>query len=547
MIKKILNSNFINSKPTQSVAMAAFVISMAGIASRVLGLFRDRILAHQFGAGDTLDIYYAAFRIPDMIYNLLVLGALSAAFIPVFTSLISTDKEEESWKLASGILTLKVIAISVISIILVIFSSKIMRALTPGFSPEKINAAASFTRIMFLSTLFLGISAVFGGILVSMKKFLIYSLAPIMYNIGIIIGAVFFVKFLGPIGLAWGVVLGAFLHMLIQYPAIKFSGFQYQFQIRKIFENKNIMQVIRLMIPRTMGIAVSQINLLVITVFASTLAAGSLAVFNFANNIQSAPLGLFGISFAIAVFPTLSTHAAKNMRGDFVQSFSATLRNILFFIIPLSVFILIFRAQIVRVILGTGEFGWDDTKNTFGVLGILALSLFAQGLIPLLTRSFYALHDSKTPFYVALFSEATNISLVFLLIKKYAIFGLAIAFSAACVVQMILLLAILHARFSGLDDWRIILSVFKISVASFFAGLAAQALKGIPVQFIENNTFLGVLAQLSIAGGTGIAVFIFLSYLFKIEEFHCFKDSLIKKLAGFNGKPKEDFREVSGI
>ena len=547
MIKRLLNNSILNSKPTESVVAAAFMISVAGIASRLLGLFRDRILASQFGAGDALDVYYAAFRIPDLVYNLLVLGALSSAFIPVFTGLFVNKKEDESWELASGILSLKIIFLLLISAVLLIFSPAIMKIITPGFSSEKINETIMFSRIMFISTFFLGISALFGGILVSMKKFLIYAIAPILYNIGIIIGAVFFVKFMGPIGLAWGVVLGAFMHMLIQFPAVRISGFRYKPVFFKAFWNKNVMKVIHLMIPRTMGIAVNQINLFVITIFASTLAAGSLTVFNFANNIQGAPLGLFGASFAIAVFPTLSAFASKNMKDDFARSFSKTMRHILFFIIPISVFFLIFRAQIVRVILGAGKFDWEDTQNTFSILGILVLSLFAQGLIPLLTRSFYALHDTKTPFFVALIGEAINILLVIFLIDKFKVVGLAIAFAVATVVHMFILLTVLRSKFDSLDDKNIVISVFKISLASFAAGIVAQLFKYISVRFIPLDTFLGVFFQLALSGIIGIIIFILMSYLLKIKEFHYFKDSFRRKFLRFGEKIAEDNTEIGGV
>ncbi len=371
MIKKLINNKIFSGKPTESVAAAAVIIAVAGIASRVLGLFRDRILAAQFGAGDTLDVYYAAFRIPDLVYNLLVLGALSAAFIPVFTSLHSTEREDDGWKLASGILNLQTIAVFFISGAFALFAPWIMHIITPGFSNEKIATAAVFSRIMFLSPLLLGVSAIFGGILISFKKFMIYSIAPIFYNVGIIIGALVFVPMLGPIGLAWGVVLGAGLHMLTQYPAAKHSGFRYIPMSFSILKYQHIKKVIRLMIPRALGIAVNQVNLLIITIFASTLAAGSLTIFTFANNIQATPVSLFGSSFAIAVFPLLSIYAAKDNKKDFLGNFSKTLRQILFFIIPLSIVLVVLRAQIVRVILGAGKFDWEDTILTFQTLGLV--------------------------------------------------------------------------------------------------------------------------------------------------------------------------------
>jgi putative peptidoglycan lipid II flippase len=548
MIRKIFKNNILlNSSPSKSVVSAAFVITLSGLVSRILGLVRDRFLASTFGAGDTLDVYYAAFRVPDLIYNLLILGALSAAFIPVFTSLVSQDKEGEAWELASGIMNIAIIFIVVLSGMFAIFAPFIMKVLTPGFSPEKMDQVVYFTRIMFLSPLFLGISGIFGGILTSFKRFLIYSLAPVLYNIGIIIGVLFFVKLFGPIGLAWGVVFGAFLHMITQYPAAKNLGFRHSWSFMMHFSNSEVRKVFRLMIPRTLGIAISQINLLVITIFASTLAAGSLAVFNFAQNLQSVPLGIFGISFSIAVFPTLSHFAAKKEDANFIMSFSQTFRQILFFVIPASVFILLLRAQLVRVILGTGKFDWEDTRLTFACLGILSASLFAQSVIPLLARSFYAIHDTKTPFYIAIASETVNIGTVLLLINKYQILSLAIAFSLASIVQMMLLLFWLRMRYDNLDDKNIISTVIKIALATIGSGVGIQAAKYFIGQAVDMDTFLGVFGQFTISAIVGVLIFACICYAMKLEEFMNFKNSLSKRL--FRGKKDiiEDTGEVSGI
>ncbi|MCX6763508.1 MAG: murein biosynthesis integral membrane protein MurJ [Candidatus Moranbacteria bacterium] len=550
MIKRFIKSRLIlNPDPSKSVASAAFVITMAGLVSRLLGLFRDRMLASTFGAGDTLDVYYAAFRIPDLIYNLLILGALSAAFIPVFTSLLTKEKKEEAWKMAGGVLNLAILAIAVFSIIFAVFAPWLMKLITPGFSGEKMQMVVYFTRIMFLSPLLLGISGVFGGVLTSLKRFLIYSIAPLLYNVGIIIGILVFVPLMGPIGLAWGVVFGALMHMLTQYPAVRHAGFKIDWNFLLAFKNSDIRKVLRLMLPRTLGIAVNQVNLVVITIFASLLSAGSLAIFNFAQGLQGVTLGLFGISFAIAVFPVLSSAAAREEKNGFISAFSDTFRQILFFVIPLSIFILVLRAQIVRVVLGSGKFDWEDTILTFQCLGIFSLSLFAQSLVPLLARAFYALHDTKTPFYVALVTEIINISAVVLLIDKYQVLGLAAAFSIASVFQMIALLFILRTRFPSLDDRNIIISVSKVAAASFLAGLAVQLTKYqiTRIPMINLDTFLGVFIQLAAAGIMGLVFFIGGCYLLQIEEFFRFKASLTRKLFRSRKVITEDLTEAGGI
>lgn len=549
MIKKIFKRNLLDSKPSSSIASAAFIITTAGLASRALGLLRDRFLAGTFGAGNTLDVYYAAFRIPDLIYNLLILGALSAAFIPVFTALISQKKDAEAWEMANGVLNLALLAIVTLALVLSIFAPLLMKIITPGFPPSKMAETVLFTRIMFLSPLFLGISGIFGGILTSFKRFLIYSIAPLFYNLGIIIGVVFFTRFMGPVGLAWGVVFGALMHLTIQYSAAKNLGYRHNWFSKKHFINKDVQKVIRLMIPQTLGIAIIQFNLFVITIFASTLAAGSLAIVNFAQNLQTVPVGLFGASFAIAVFPTLSATYAQKDYSDFVKYFSETFRQILFFIIPSTVFIILLKAQLVRVVLGSGKFNWTDTVLTFQALQIFALSLFAQCLTPLLARTFYAMHDTKTPFYMAAFSELVNIIAILTLIHPFQIMGLAWAFTISTTVETLALLFFLRMRLDSLDDKAIIRSLAKIASASILAGIGIQIMKYAMNEVVNIDTFLGIFAQLTVSSIVGVLIFIAACQVFQIEEFLEFKKSFTKRL--FRSKKTrtiiEDLSDVSGV
>jgi putative peptidoglycan lipid II flippase len=544
MIKSI-KQKFLNSSPSSSVASAAFVIAIAGILSRVLGLLRDRILASHFGAGDTLDIYYAAFRVPDLVYNLLILGALSAAFIPVFTGLIAKNEEKEAWELVNVFLTTALIFLFFVAGVFALFAPQLMRLITPGFSAEKLQDVAALTRIMFLSPIFLGISGIFGGILNSFKRFLIYSLAPIMYNLGIIFGAVFLVKPFGIAGLAWGVVIGAFLHMALQFPNVKMVGLKYFPHLN--FKNKNLRKVITLMIPRTLGLAVTQINLLVVTIIASTLAAGSLSIFNFANNLQSFPMGIFAIPFALAVFPILSHHAARDERDIFIHNFSKTFRQILFFIIPASILILVLRAQIVRIVLGAGKFNWDDTILTFQALGIFAVSLFAQSTIPLLARAFYALHNTRVPFLAGIGGEAMNLGAALILSRYYGILGLVWAFSLSSIVEMFLLIFILRNKLDYLDDKKIISVILKISFSALAAGLVAQLAKYLIEPYINLDTFVGVFSQMIFAGGIGIGVYLAMAHIFHLEEYHYLKKLFSSRIFRLRPPLPEDPTEASGI
>lgn len=513
MLKKLFTAQI------NSITMAATFVAFSSLLSRLLGIFRDRILAGQFGAGDVLDIYYAAFRIPDFIFNLLILGALSAGFIPIFTTLIDkgkTNKEKnlEAWKFVSNIINIIGFCLIIISIIGIGLSPLITKLITPGFTIADQRITSGLTRIMFFSPLFLGISGVIGGVLQSAKRFFVYSLAPIFYNIGIIIGAIYFVPIWGIYGLAWGVVLGALMHMAVQIPSLFHLGFRYSFYFN--FKDRNFKDIMKMMIPRTFSLATTQINLLMITVVASTLASGSLAIFNFASNLQTFAIGIFGISFAIAAFPTLSAHAFDKVKLK--ETFSSTTRQILFFIIPSMVLLYTLRAQIIRVVLGTGEFDWNDTVLTIDSLGYFTFSLFAQAIIPLLVRVYYARHDSKTPFVIGLVSDGINVFLSYILGHRMGVSGLALAFSISSLLYFIMLWAVLYSEIGQLDEKKIIHSSLKFLAAAIVAGGLIQMMKIIIWPLIDMTKTVGVFIQGSIAGILGIVAYLLVCYLLESEE-----------------------------
>jgi len=512
-----------------SIAVAAVLVAASSLISRLLGVFRDRILASQFGAGPQLDIYYAAFRVPDLLFNLIVLGALSAGFIPIFSGLVKnfadpkkSDENTPAWQLAANVINILSIFLIIFSLLGVIFAPLLVRLITPGFSLEAQASTASLTRIMFLSPLFLGVSGVLGGILQSFRRFLIYSLAPIFYNLGIIAGALWFSSWWGLSGLAWGVVLGAFLHMIIQIPAVYALGFNYSFKIN--LKDKATRRIGKLMIPRTLSLAITQIDLLITTVIASGLVTGSLTIFNLANNLQSFPVGIFGVSFAIAAFPALSQYAFDKERLE--ASFSSTLRQIFFFVIPATVFLITLRAQIIRVILGAGAFSWQDTILTMNTLALFSISLFAQASIPLLVRVFYARHDSKSPFYLGMFTVLTDIVLCLVLSKKMGVTGLALAYSISNILNFLLLWTWLHFKVGNLGINKIAKSAVKFSLAAIGAGITIQLMKIAILPIIDMTRFSGVLIQLAVAGISGGVVYLFLCYLLGSEELITFMNSL---------------------
>ncbi len=522
MIKSFLN------KQSKTIAAAAVILGAASLVSRLLGLFRDRILAGRFGAGDELDIYYAAFRIPDLVYSLLVLGAISAGFIPVFINYLQKDKKQ-AWHLTNSVLNLMALSLLVICALLIILAPWIIKLVAPGFSSEKLSLTVQLTRIMFLSPFFLGLSAVFGGILQSFRRFLIYSLGPIMYNLGIIFGALVLVDYFGLLGLAYGVVLGAFLHMFIQIPSAWLCGFDW----RPVFDFRftGVKRIFKVMPPRVLSLAVSQINFWLMTVFASLLAVGSIAVYNLAYNIWSFPLGIFGISFTLAAFPKLSQFAQKKEVAGFVKAFSLTLRQILFFTLPSAALFIILREQIVRIILGTGRFGWQDTFLTFQTLAYFSIGLFAEALILLFLRGFFAWEDTRTPFLIGLLATAVRLTSAWFLAQRMGVVGLALGFSLGSIFYLILLFIALHRKIGFLDGGKVFISGTKMIIAAASAGLTAYLSLGRLALLVETTTGLGLLIQGGLAGLFGLLIYLLFTWLFRLTELKIFLFSLFGRLA----------------
>lgn len=522
MIKKFIN------RESASITSAAFIIAIATLTSKFLGVLRDSIFAGSF-PGDDMDIYFAAFRIPDFIYNIVVLGALSAGFIPIFARLTAQDKKEEAFKAANNILNILFIILSCLTLFAIVLTPQLTELLTPGFEPQKKQMTIELTRIMFLSPIFLLLSSILSGILQSYKRFVIYSLSTVVYNLGIIAGALVLVPLFGLQGLAWGVVFGAFLQFVIQLPSIKMIGFKYQLFINT--KSEEMRTIVRLTIPRICTIVLTQVNLLVITIIASTLAGGSLAIFNYANNLQSFPLGIFAISFAIACFPTLSAYGDKEHRERFTEVLLSTAKQILYFIIPLSIFLIIFRAQIVRVIYGHGpHFGWRETIMTIDALQIFCVSLFAQSLVPLFSRAFWAKHDSKTPFFVTLSCSIANVILAIKLAPLFGLNGLIAAFTTTAILNAVLLFILLDKKYLSRIPKHFYIAVAQISFSAIFAGLIGYKTLYAVEPYLDTHTFFGIAIQGALSGGAMLVVYFAWGSIFQIEEFIKFKNTLRKKV-----------------
>lgn len=503
------------TKTNTTIAGAAVILAGASFISRIIGMLRDRIFAHQFGASDVIDAYYAAFRIPDFIYNLLIVGAIAAGFIPVFVKLWQ-KQENNAWRAASGVLNVLGTTLILISGIVWLLMPFLIDWIAPGFSPEKQALTLGLTRVMLISPVLLGISSIVGSVLQSFRAFFVYAMTPIFYNIGVIIGATAFLPIWGPIGLAWGVALGSALHLAIQIPTLLTCGFHYT---RKSgWRNPDVRKIILLVIPRTLGLAAGQLNLLATTIIASTIGTGAIAVFHFANNLQSVPVGIIGSSIAVAAFPAMAAAAGRQDIDQVKHHILTTANAMLLLVVPFTVIFILLRAQIVRVVLGTGAFNWNNTIATADTLALFSLSLFAQILILLLVRAFYVFEDTKTPFLISIIAAGVNIGGSLLLKDAYGVYGLAMAFSIAAVLQLTLLWLLLRKKIGPIAEMETVRTLLKISAAAMIMAPVVQSLKE-PISYVVNMTkFWGIFTQGFFSGAIGICVYAVFLFLFRVPE-----------------------------
>ncbi len=496
---------------TFHLGQATLIIAVLTLISRLTGFVRDLLLASRLGLSVESDIYFTAFRIPDLVYNLLILGTLSVAFIPVFSEYYLKDKKR-AFEVASNILNISVVGMAVFCLLIFIFAKPLTHLIAPGFGELQINKTVQITRIMLLSPIIFTISNVVSSVLISLKKFLIVNTAPLLYNLGIIIGIIFFYPRYGLPGLAVGVILGALMHVGIQIPELIRNGFRWTLTFNR--KDQATRQIGKLFLPRLFGIDISYVNLIVVSIVGSTLAIGSITAFNYANNIQAVFLGVFALSTAIALFPVMSELYAKNETRQFINTIQHAVIRILYFIIPVTILLLLLRAHIVRVLLGYGRCDWNCTITTFDTLGVLALGLLAQSLIPLFARAFYARQNTKTPVVLGLIAVVVNIVLSYVLSFGLGVQGIALGFVLATTVNCILLFAALHRHFSHHPDVSpeimhtfdsiIVKRVAMIIFASMTTGVVTYFLLYLLALFVDTHTVAGIFIQASVAGGIGI-------------------------------------------
>ncbi len=549
MVERILNSK------AKTITLAAVLVAGSTLVSGLLGVVKMRLLAGRFDVGFTLDSYFAAFRIPDLISATLITGGIIVSFLPLFSQNFQKDRKK-AWELANNMVNVSLFGFAAVCVAIWIFAPQLVDLIAPGFPEAQKELTVSLARIMFVSPLIFAISGIFSGILHHFDRFVAYAIAPILYNLGIIFGIVFLADLFGEgkevHGVAWGVVIGSLMHLVIQVPSVLRSGYRYKFVFAP--RSPDFVRIIRLVGPRMVSQASSQINLIVITAIASLLTAGSVAVFNFANNLYLFPVAIVGVSFATAAFPSFSRSMANGNVSEFAANFSSTFRQIIFVMVPLSAMILILRAQIVRLVLGAGEFGWTETRLTAAALGVFAFAMIFAALLPLVVRAFFAFQDTRTPAMASIAAVIFNILLSFIFvfamkegsllhgsmafvfklsnIDDIRVVGLAAALSIATAFQLIILFRFLIGKMGSLPLAEMGRSAGKVAIAAVVMAFVSYLALRVAVLFVQLTTFWAVFLQASFAFLLGVVAYLTVLHLLDSAELRRFRSLVSEKIIG---------------
>jgi len=505
----------------ESIFSATVVLAVTFALSALLGFLRTRFLYSYFFKCCILDLdaYNAAFRIPDLIFKLLVTGALSASFIPVFSSYLHKDKKQ-AHQMASSVINLLLLFFLVISLIALVFVHPLSQLIAKGFSPYQIDLMSGLTKVLLIAQIFFLISNFLTAILQVNQIFIVSSLSPIIYNLFIILGIYTLAPIFGIYGVVYGTVVGAFFHMAVQIPSIKRIGFHYSWVAN--FHIPGVREIVRLMIPRTLSLGLAEIESTVTLFFASTLAAGSISLLNLALQLMYLPSRIFGTTVGQASLPVLSKNIAKNQLDLFRETVRKTILQSIYIAFPISVLILVNRLPIVRLAFGSKQFPWSATLLTARTLAFLTPAIVCQAIVQILIRSFYAIHDTKTPLKISAVSLVFNIvtSYLFVNFTSQGIVGLAISASLSNLIQCIGLFWLFVLRVDG-QGWRKMIFNFNlIFLSSVLCGLVSWlTIRCLDLFVLDTSKTINVLLVFGISIFTGTLSFLIFTWLFHSPEF----------------------------
>ena len=528
-----------------SVAGNAGIISLAVLASRVLGLVRDQVFAALFGAGLHFDAFLTAFRIPNLLRDLFAEGALSAAFVTTFTQTLQSKGKEEALRLSNRVATLIVLFITAISVVAWIHAPAIVRLLAPGFFdvPGKAALTIELTRIMIPFLLLIALAAQAMGMLNAFGVFGLPALASAFFNIGSIVGGLLLGFSLGPMlgltpitGMAYGTLIGGFLQFAVQWPSLRRRGIGYRPDLS--LSDPGVRQILRLMGPAIIGTAAVQINVFVNTNFASEIVDpatgavlnGPVSWLSYAFRFMQFPIGVFGVAVATAALPALSRNATQPDYGEFRRTLAHSLTLVFLLCIPSAIGLAVLGRPIVALIFEHGKFTAFDTMQTANALAAYSLGLAGYAAVKVLSPAFYALNDARTPMLVSLASIAVNYALNSLLVERFGHVGLAFSTSAVALINFLLLALLIRRRLGRIGGRRLSSAVLRICAASLAMGVAAWAVSevatALPLRGIP-------LAAVQVFGGiaSAAAVFYLSCRLLRVEELNDAVSALGGRLA----------------
>ncbi|MCX6807360.1 MAG: murein biosynthesis integral membrane protein MurJ [Patescibacteria group bacterium] len=484
----------------------SILLAIYSFIARALGLITTPLLAKTFGASPELDAYFAAFRVPDLIFNLLVLGTITVAFIPIVMPMLDKKKLDQAYNFASAVFNWMAIGIGAILIILFFATPYLVPIFIEKFDQNTMALTIRLTRIMLLSPLFFSLSAVMGSICNAKNRFLPYALSPVFYKLGIIIGIIFLSPHFGIIGVAYGVIIGAIGHFAINLPTLIKLKWPWKPVLR--VEAQKVKIMIKLTLPRLISIGATQINLFVDTFLATGIAVGALTIFNFADSIANIPVGIVGLSIATASYPLFSSLANKNNPDKFKKTLNQKILTIVFLMFPATIAAIFLAPDLITALFHYGKFSVEHLPTVAMVMSFFAISFIPQALIPLLTRSFYAHQKVAAPVFAAVVTLCVNATLgiIFIKILGWGVWALALSYSIAAMVNAIILLWAFILRFGKLATPALAINLAKILALNLVLWFAFYLTK---CQFTDFNVFL----RLAILGGGGMILYFGLAEL----------------------------------
>jgi putative peptidoglycan lipid II flippase len=525
-------------KKRASVARSAGIVSIAVMASRVLGLAREMVFAYFFGASKSFanDAYVIAFRIPNLLRDLFAEGALSSAFVPVFSEYLVKKDEKEAFRLSSLVATALVLVLGAIVVLGIVFAAPIVGFIAPGFeaNPEKFALTVRMTRIMMPFILLVALAAQAMGVLNARDRFGIPALASAFFNVGSIIGGVAVAALLtdptfshpirsmvekpteGIIGMAYGVLIGGFMQYVVQWPSLRRAGFKYRPMLS--FTHPGVRKIFKLMVPAIIGGAAVQVNVLVNSNFASNIpATGPVSWLSYSFRLMQFPIGVFGVAIATATLPAISRSAALKEATDFRHTLASSIRLAFLLTVPSAVGLIVLGRPIIALIYERGHFGPNDTAHTADTLAFYAAGLAGYSAIKILAPAFYALNDSRTPMLVSLFSILTNFFMNWMLVGVMQERGLALSTSANAVLNCSVLYFIMRGRLDGIEGRRTAVTLVKILAASAVMGLVCWAVSS-GVSRSAGESFAARLVNVTASVALGAGTFYMCALLLGVQE-----------------------------